>query len=291
MRERTPFPADLIARLPNLKFLLTTGLRNASLDLPAFQQRNIPVVGVVGGGGARGPDSTTQHCVALTLAAARNLAQDDVSVKAGGWQTGYAAGLAGRVFGTVGLGRLGVAVARIMHLAFGMTVVAWSPNLTQAAADEKARAAGLAVADEGGEKTFRVVGKDELFRTADVVNIHVVLSDRSRGLIGAPELALLKPSAVFVNTSRGPIVVEEDLLDVLRKGKIRAAALDVFEIEPLPADSLWRTTRWGEDGRSPVLLSPHMGYVEDSTMRKWYDLQAQAIQHWERGSELANRLI
>src|SRR6187551_2082513 len=104
MRERSPFPGELIARLPNLKFLLTTGLRNASLDLPAFKQRGIPVVGVMGGGGGRGPDSTTQHCVAMTLAAARNLAQDDVSVKAGGWQTGYATPLAGRVFGTVGLG-------------------------------------------------------------------------------------------------------------------------------------------------------------------------------------------
>jgi len=290
MRERTPFPAGLVARLPNLKFLLTTGLRNASLDLEAFKKHGVPVVGVAGTGRPRGPDSTTQHCVALTLAAARNLAQDDVSVKAGGWQTGYATPLAGRVFGTVGLGRLGVSVAKILHLAFGMSVVAWSPNLTQEAADEKARAAGLDVAGGDGQKTFKAVSKEELFRSADVVNIHLVLSDRSRGLIGAKDLELLKPSALFVNTSRGPIVVEKDLLQVLGKGKIRAAALDVFEIEPLPADSPWRTTKWGEDGRSHVLLSPHMGYVEDSTMRTWYDLQAESIQRWERGEELTNRL-
>ena len=290
MRERTPFPGALISRLPNLKFLLTTGLRNASLDLPAFKAHAIPVVGVMGRSAPRGPDSTTQHCVALTLAIARNLAQDDLSIKAGGWQTGYATPLAGRVFGTVGLGRLGAAVAKIMHQAFGMRVIAWSPNLTQAAADEKARAVGLPVEGEDGEKTFKAVLKEELFRTADVVNIHVVLSDRSRGLIGTKDLELLKPSALFVNTSRGPIVVEKDFLELLGKGGIRAAALDVFEIEPLPADSPWRTTKWGEEGRSHVLLSPHMGYVEESSMRKWYDLQVEVIQQWQRGEDFTNRL-
>jgi len=291
MRERTPFPADLIRRLPNLKLVLTTGLRNASLDLDAFKQHSIPVVGVVDKSeGRSGPDSTTQHCVALTLAAARNVAQDDLSIKTGGWQTGYATGLSGKVFGTVGLGRLGLSVSKIMHLAFGMRVIAWSPNLTQDVADEKAKTAGFPVERSDGEKTFKVVGREELFRTADVVNIHVVLSDRSRGLIGRQELEMMKPSSIFVNTSRGPIVVEEDLLSVLDKGKIRAAALDVFEIEPLPLDSPWRTTKWGHDGRSEVLLSPHMGYVEESTMEKWYALQVEAIQNWQRGGELLNRM-
>ncbi len=296
MRERTAFPAELVARLPKLKLLLTTGLRNAALDLAAFKERGIPVTGAVDGGGGgggpkvAGPDSTTQHCVALTLALARNLAQDDVSVKEGGWQTGYATGLPGKVFGTVGLGRLGATTAKIMHSAFGMRVVAWSPNLTQEAADQKAAAAGFPV-ETNGDKTYKAVSKEELFRTADVVNVHVVLSERSRGLIGAADLALLKPSALFVNTSRGPIVVEEDLLDLLSRGAIRAAALDVFEIEPLRHDSPWRTTPWGRDGRSHVLLSPHMGYVEEATMLKWYEAQARDILAWAKGEELLGRLV
>ncbi|KAK4097954.1 hypothetical protein N658DRAFT_257021 [Parathielavia hyrcaniae] len=285
MRERTPFPRELITRLPNLKLLLTTGNRNLALDLPAFQERGIPVAGALGGS-----DSTTEHCVALVLAAARNVAQDDLSVKTGGWQTVPTVGLGGKVFGTVGLGRLGAAVARIMAVAFGMRVVAWSDNLTQERADEKARETGLSVEDQDGEKTFRVVSKEELFRTADVVSVHLVLSDRSMGGIAARELEMMKPSAIFVNTSRGPLVVEKDLLDVLEKGKIRAAALDVFDLEPLPLDSRWRTTIWGQDGRSRVLLTPHMGYVEEATLNVWYDEQIKNLQRWQRGEELVRSL-
>jgi lactate dehydrogenase-like 2-hydroxyacid dehydrogenase len=172
MRERTPFPADLVNRLPNLKLLLTTGPRNASIDVAACQARDIPVAGTGQlPGTRRGPDSTTQHCVALTLALARNIPEDDAVMKAGGWQTSDAIGLSSKVFGTVGLGRLGASVAKIMYLAFGMRVIAWSANLTQDAADERAKAAGLPVEDEDGEKTFKVVSKEELFSTADVVNI------------------------------------------------------------------------------------------------------------------------
>lgn len=289
MRERTPFPRELIARLPNLRLLLTTGLRNLSLDLDALKERGIPVAGAVdrAHAGSVGSVSTTEHCVALVLAAARNVAQDDLAVKTGGWQTAPAVSLHGKVFGTVGLGRLGAAVARIMHLAFGMRVVAWSPNLTQEAADQKARDAGLPVESGAGDKTFRVVTKEELFRTADVVSVHLVLSDRSRGCIAAADLRLMKPTAIFVNTSRGPLVVERDLLDVLEQGRIRAAALDVFDLEPLPADSKWRTTRWGEDGRSRVLLTPHMGYVEEETLSAWYDQQIENLGRWERGEPLA----
>lgn len=289
MRERTPFPRDLIARLPSLKLLLTTGTRNASLDLEALKERGIPVAGAVDTGHAKnvGTDSTTQHCVALILAAARNVAPDDASVKSGGWQTGYAAGLSGKVFGTVGLGRLGVAVARIMYWAFGMRVVAWSSNLTQEAADEKAKEAGLPV-EVDGEKTFKVVSKEELFKTADVVSIHLVLSDRSRGAIGAADLALMKPTAIFVNTSRGPLVVEEDLIAALESGRIRTAALDVFNIEPLPLNSKWRTTNWGRDGRSQVLLTPHMGYVEKGTLDAWYQQQGENIKRWEEGEALTS---
>ncbi|KAH6651221.1 hypothetical protein F5144DRAFT_544169 [Chaetomium tenue] len=294
MRERTPFPRDLISRLPNLQLLLTTGNRNLALDLDALRARGIPVAGT----GHRAPapgapplaDSTTEHCVALVLAAARNLAQDDAAVKAGAWQTAPAVSLRGKVFGVAGLGRLGAAVARIMSVGFGMRVVAWSENLTQARADEKAREAGLPVEDAEGRKTFAVVGKEELFRTADVVSLHLVLGDRSRGIVAAADLELMKPTAILVNTSRGPLVVEEDLLGVLEKGGIRAAALDVFDLEPLPLDSRWRTTKWGQDGRSRVLLTPHMGYVEEATLNAWYDQQVETLQQWEKGEELAQRL-
>lgn len=291
MRERTPFPGALISRLPNLRLLLTTGARNAALDLATFKERGIPVAGAVDGGhpsAGTGTSSTTQHCVALILAAARGLARDDAAVKRGRWQTGLAAtDLAGKTLGTVGLGRLGTAVARIMVVAFGMRVVAWSANLTQEAADAQAREAGLPVEDpESGEKTFRAVSKEELFRVADVVTLQLVLSDRSRGIVSGTELALMKPSAIFVNTSRGPLVVEADLLDVLERGKIRGAALDVFDLEPLATDSRWRTTRWGEDGRSEVLLTPHMGYVEEGTLVSWYEQQVENIKRWQKGEAL-----
>lgn len=291
MRERTPFPRDLIARLPNLKLLLTTGNRNLALDLSALRHRGIPVAGAVDKAhpGSVGSVSTTEHCVAMILAAARNIAQDDREVKSGGWQTASAVSLHGKTLGVVGLGRLGVAVAKIMHSTFGMRVVAWSPNLTQEGADEKAREAGFPVEDEGG-KTFRVVSKEELFKAADVVSVHIVLSERSRGGIGEKELALMKPSAIFVNTSRGPLVVEEDLLNALDKGRIRAAALDVFELEPLPLDSRWRTTQWGKDGRSQVLLTPHMGYVEQSTLEGWYDQQVENLERWAKGEPLLQSL-
>lgn len=277
MRERTPFPRELITRLPNLELLLTTGVRNAGLDLPAFKDQGVPVAGTKGGG-----QSTQQHCVAMILALARNLIADDQSVKTGGWQTGITLPLAGRTFGTLGLGRLGLAVGRIMHVAFDMQVIAWSPNLTQAKADEQARSVGLPAG------TFRAVGREALFREADVLSVHVVLSERSRGLVTAADLRLLKPDALFINTSRGPIVVDEDLRAVLGQGRIRGAALDVFELEPLPADSPWRTTEWGAGGRSQVLLTPHTGYAERETLTKWYREQVENIVRWQKGEPLAN---
>ncbi|KAK7744106.1 hypothetical protein SLS53_003627 [Cytospora paraplurivora] len=285
MRERTPFPKELIDRLPNLKLLLTTGTRNASLDLPALSGRGIPVAGAKSGG-----DSTVHHTVALILSLARNIVQDDRSVKSGGWQTGVAARLPGATLGVVGLGRLGVAVSKLLHTAFGLKVIAWSPNLTQERADEQARAAGLPVETEDGEKTFKVVSKEDLFRQSDVLSVHLVLSDRSRGVISKKELELLKPNALFVNTSRGPLVVQEDLQDILNKGKIRAAALDVFELEPLAQDSPWRTTKWGEDGRSQVVLTPHTGYAEKETLTKWYEEQIANLLRWEKGEELKDVL-
>ncbi|KAI0533695.1 D-isomer specific 2-hydroxyacid dehydrogenase [Xylaria digitata] len=288
MRERTPFPAELINRLPNLKLLLTTGMRNASINVEACQARGIPVAGTGkdGAPASSGPDSTTQHTVALILALARNIPQDDAAMKSGGWQTKDALGLPGKTFGTVGLGRLGVSVSRIMHLAFGMRVIAWSTNLTQDAADEQARAAQLPVEDETGAKTFKVVSRDELFSSADVVSIHVVLSERSRGLVGTGDLEKMKKSALLVNTSRGPIVNEDELLEAGKKGLIHGIGLDVYGLEPLPNDSEWRTTKWGESGRSEVVMTPHMGYVVADHIAEWYEEQAENILRWQKGEAL-----
>ncbi|KAI0405879.1 D-isomer specific 2-hydroxyacid dehydrogenase [Xylaria palmicola] len=267
--------------------LLTTGARNASIDVAACQARGIPVAGTaMDGKPGADPDSTTQHCVALILALARNIPQDDAVIKSGGWQTRDAVGLSGKTFGTVGLGRLGVSVSKIMHSAFGMRVIAWSSNLTQDAADEKAKAAGLPVQDETGAKTFKVVSRDELFSTADVVSIQLVLSERSSGLIGGSDLEKMKKSALFVNTSRGPIVKEDELLEAGKKGLIRGVGLDVYGLEPLPKDSEWRTTKWGESGRSEVIMTPHMGYVVGDSIKGWYEQQVENIQQWQEGKAL-----
>jgi lactate dehydrogenase-like 2-hydroxyacid dehydrogenase len=287
MRERTPFPADVVNALPNLKYLLTTGTRNRGLDIDACTKRGIPVTGTTGLEAIQQPDSTTQHTWALILGLARHIARDDASVKSGGWQgQSLATELAGKTLALLGLGKLGTAVARIGALAFNMKIKAWSSSLTQEAADEKAVAAGL----QPG--TFEVVtSKEELFRAADVLSVHYVLSDRSRGIVGEKELALLKPTALLVNSSRGPLIDQLALLDTLKKGKIRGAALDVFEIEPLPADSEWRTIAWGKEGRSEVLLSPHMGYVTEGILDCWYEEQAENLRRWLGGEELKTRLL
>ncbi|KAJ8066495.1 hypothetical protein OCU04_005554 [Sclerotinia nivalis] len=289
MRERTPFPASLLEELPNLKLLLNAGNRNKGIDMEAAKKHGISVTGT-SGKSKRGPDSTTQHAVALILGIARNISSDDKVVKEGGWQTTLATGLAGKTFGTLGLGKLGTSVAKIMYSAFGMKIIAWSSSLTQEAADQKARDCGFAPEDEDGEKVFKVVSKEELFSTADVVSVHLVLGDRSEGIVGEKDLDLMKKSALFVNTSRGPLVQQDALLDILQKGKIRGAALDVFDLEPLPADSQWRSTKWGEEGRSQVLLSPHMGYVEEGKMNDWYQQQAENVQRWYEGKELMDIL-
>ncbi|CZR54851.1 probable glyoxylate reductase [Phialocephala subalpina] len=282
MRERTPFPAGLLKQLPNLKLLLTTGLRNDAIDMQAAKELGIHVTGAVGKGRStsvqlaakkRGLDPTTQHAIALILGIARGLASDDAEVKAGGWQTDLATGLSGKTLSALGLGRLGGNVARIMYQSFGMRILAWSSNLTQEAADEKAKAFGLPVEEEDGRKVFQVVSKEELFKEADVLSVHYVLSDRSWGIVGASDLALLKPAAFFV-----------------KKGKIRGSAADVFDIEPLPKESRWRTVAWGKEGRSKVLLSPHMGYVEEELIRKLYDDQAEIVERWHKGEGLLNVL-
>jgi lactate dehydrogenase-like 2-hydroxyacid dehydrogenase len=286
MRERTPFPASLLEKLPNLKLLLNSGNRNKGIDMDAAKRLGIRVTGAMGKTSKKGPDSTTQHAVALILGIAKNLASDDKIVKEGGWQTTFSTGLGGKTFATMGLGRLGTNVAKIMHLAFGMKIIAWSSSLTQETADQQAKNCGLPTEDEDGEKVFKVVSKEELFQSADILSVHLVLSERSVGIVGQKELDLMKKSALLVNTSRGPLIQEDALLETLQKGKIRGAALDVFDLEPLPKDSAWRSTKWGEDGRSQVLLSPHMGYVEEEIMNEWYEEQADNAERWHQGKEL-----
>ncbi|PGH16008.1 hypothetical protein AJ79_01988 [Helicocarpus griseus UAMH5409] len=293
MRERTPFPADLIASLPNLKYIMTTGTRNRAIDLQACAERGILVTGTTGLGAGEhklsippSPSSTTQHTWALILGLARYIARDDAVVKSGGWQGSLAMGLAGKTLGILGLGNLGTAAAKIGVLAFGMRVVAWSSSLTQEMADQKAVEAGLPAG------SFVVAdSKLALFRGADVVSVHYVLSERSKGIVGKEELEAMKRTALLVNTSRGPLVEEEALLEVLREGRIRGAALDVFNREPLAGDSEWRTTKWGVEGRSEVLLSPHMGYAEEEIMERWYEEQAENLGRWLDGKEVETRLI
>ncbi|KAH7062617.1 D-isomer-specific 2-hydroxyacid dehydrogenase family protein [Macrophomina phaseolina] len=298
MRERTPFPAALTNALPNLRLLLTTGSRNNALDLPALAARGIPVAGTPSDVSAAlapptGFSKTTQHAWALTLALSNNIARDDASLRAppaaaAAWQAHLPLNvyLAGKTFAVLGLGKLGVAAAKIAVLGFGMRVVAWSANLTQHEADRRAREAGL----ESG--SFEVVGsKAELLKRADVLSLHYVLSERSRGIVGTEELALLKKDALLVNTARGPLVDEDALFEALDKGQIRGAALDVFWEEPLPAGSRWRTTRWGEEGRSQVLMTPHTGYMFEETMDLWWKETASNVKRWLNGEELTNKMI
>lgn len=292
MRERTPFPASILKALPNLKVLLTTGKRNAAIDLKAASELGIVVAGTdpkhefkPNKHNRVRPDSTTTHTWAMILGLARHIARDDALVKEGGWQgPTLAKKIPGSTIGLLGLGRLGTNVGRIAVLSFGMRVVCWSSSLTQEKADEQAKAAGL----EPGE--FEVVSKEELFKQADILSVHYVLSDRSRGIVGKAELELLNPEALFVNTSRGPLVDEEALYDVLAKGAISGAALDVFDQEPLHKDSKWRSTKWGRDGHADVLLSPHMGYGESDTVKSWYVSNSANLEKWLDGGELETRL-
>ncbi len=310
MRERTAFPADLIVQLPNLKVIFATGTQFESWDLNAMRERGIKVYAAPGKGRIDGkgrfsselarkkPSSahpTTQHVWALILALARNVAADDAVVKGkngpSGWQTNLAIGLQGKTLGLIGLGRIGAQVARVGALAFGMKVICWSANLTQEKADQLAQEIGLGAEGGGGEKTFKVVSKEELLRTADVITIHYVLSPRSRDIVSTPDLALMKSSALLVNTSRGPLINEAALLDTLRHGRIGGAAIDVFDLEPLPSDSPWRTEDWDAPGKSRVLLTPHMGYVEEERMNVWYEETAENVERLVEGKELLHSIV
>lgn len=243
MRERTAFPRSVFERLPDLRLLVTTGTRNAAIDLAAAQAHGVVVSGTYGI-----VSNTVELTWALILAAARRLPDEIAAVRAGGWQQSVGRDLAGHTLGLLGLGNIGTAVARV-GAAFGMNVVAWSANLT----DERAAAAGA-----------RRVERDELLRVADVVSVHLVLSERTRHLVDADALASMKPTALLVNTSRGPIVDEAALIDALSRRAIAGAALDVFDVEPLPHDHPFR--------RLPnVVVTPHVGYVTEACYRIFYD--------------------
>src|SRR5215467_1536997 len=249
MRERTPFRRSLLAHLRRLRLLVTTGMRNAAIDLAAAAELGITVCGTAGSG-----NSTVELTWALILSLVRHVPAEDASIRAGGWQRTVGADLAGATLGVLGLGNLGRRVAAI-GLAFGMDVIAWSQNLTA----EAAAAAGA-----------RRVERQELFRQADVLTIHLVLSDRTRGLVGAAELGLMKRTSYLVNTSRGPIVDEAALVEHLRAGRIAGAALDVYGVEPLPAGDPLRTL-------PNSVLTPHLGYVSERAYRTFYVEAAEDI--------------
>jgi phosphoglycerate dehydrogenase-like enzyme len=287
MRERTPFPKELIERLPQLKLLLSNGRHNKAIDMQACHARGIPVTG---SDASMATVATLEHIITMILAVCRDIAQNDAAVKSGKWQTSMVTGVTGKTLGIVGLGRLGSSVARIMSTAFGMRIICWSSNLTQSTADEQAKAQGLSIERPDGERTFKYVSREEIFSTSDVVSVHLLLSDRTQGLITTDDLTRMKASAFFVNTSRGPLVVEEDLLKILKAGRIRGAALDVFNLEPLPADSQWRDASWGTEGKSQVLVTPHIAYVEERVMNEFYEHQVAELERWSRGEPLKNTM-
>jgi D-3-phosphoglycerate dehydrogenase len=234
MRERTRFPKQVLEALPDLRLLISTGMRNAAIDVKAANERGVVVCGTGGSG-----NPTAGIAIGLMLELTRRIGYENARLKAGApWQTTIGIDLEGKTLGVVGLGKLGTRVANIAK-AFGMNVIAWSQNLTP----EKCQEAGV---------TY--TSKEDLFRTADIVSIHLMLSDRSRGLIGAKDLAPMKPTAYLINTARAAIVDQAALLAVLTERRIAGAGLDVFETEPLPLDSPLRAL-------DNVVITPHLGYV------------------------------
>jgi phosphoglycerate dehydrogenase-like enzyme len=259
MRERTRFDAATLARLPALKLLVTTGMRNAAIDMQAAAGQGITVCGT-----PSVPNPTPELTWGLLLALARRIPQEHANLRAGGaqWQTSLGIDLARKCIGIVGLGNIGQVMARYAR-AFDMSVLAWSPNLTA----ERAEAAGATLAPS----------LDALLAEADVVTLHMVLAPSTRGLIGAREIGLMKPGALLLNTSRGPLVDAETLQAALREGRIGGAALDVFEDEPLPPDSPWRSL-------PNLVATPHLGYVSERNYRLYFEGAVEAIDGWLRGS-------
>jgi phosphoglycerate dehydrogenase-like enzyme len=258
MRERTPFPRALFEKLPNLRLLITAGMRNASIDLAAATARGVQVCGTEMLG-----YPTAELTWGLIFALLRQIPRDEQALREGRWQTTLGIGVRGKTLGVLGLGKLGTQVAAVGK-AFGMNLVAWSQNLTA----ERAAAAGA-----------RLVAKEELFATADIVTIHVVLSDRTRGLVGAADLARMKKTAYLINTSRGPIVDEAALIAVLRERRIAGVALDVFEPEPLPPRHPLTTL-------DNLVLTPHLGYVTEENYRLLYANAVEDIRAFLDGKVL-----
>ena len=258
VRERTRFSRALFERLPNLKLLITAATWNAAIDLEAATDHHVQVCST-----DEIATPTAELTIGMMIALARNIPQEDRAVREGRWVTTLGIGLHGKTLGVIGLGLVGQQVTRLA-LAFGMTVLAWSPNMTVA----RAAAHGA-----------RFVSKDELLARADVLSLHIKLSDRTRGLIGAPELALMKSSALLVNTGRGPLVDEVALIAHLAAGRIAGAALDVFDIEPLPRDHPFCAL-------NNVILLPHLGFVVDENYQLFYQYTLDAVEAFLDGRVL-----
>jgi phosphoglycerate dehydrogenase-like enzyme len=258
MRERTPFPRALFGRLPNLRLMVTAGMRNASIDMAAATEKGVLVTGTEMLG-----YPTAELAWGLIIGLLRHIPFEAGAMRRGGWQTTLGRGVQSKTLGVLGLGRLGAQVAAVGR-AFGMSVIAWSQNLTA----ERAGAAGA-----------KLVSKEALFAEADVISIHLVLSDRTRGLVGAAELGRMKPRAYLVNTSRGPIVDEQALLETLRARRIAGAALDVFDQEPLPGDHPLRRL-------DNTVLTPHLGYVTEENYRLLYPQAVENIRAFTAGKPI-----
>jgi len=263
MRERTPFQKGLFAALPKLKLLITSGMRNAAIDMEAAKDHNVVLCGTQW---ARDP--TAPLTMGLILELTRNIGRENARMHAGeALQKFVGIEIEGKTLGVIGLGKLGGKVSKLAQ-AFGMNVIAWSPNLTP----ERCKEVGVGYAS-----------KEELFATADVITVHVVLSQRSRGLVGAADLARMKPAAYLVNTARGPIVDEMALLETLRQKKIAGAAVDVFSVEPLPVDHPFRKL-------DNLVLTPHLGYVTEESFHNHYRQMVEGIDAWFNG-EPARKLV
>jgi D-3-phosphoglycerate dehydrogenase len=256
MRERTPFPRTLFAALPKLKLLITSGMRNAAIDIEAAKDHKVVLCGT-----QFGRDPTAPLTMGLILELTRNIGRENARMHAGEpLQKFIGMEIEGRTLGVIGLGKLGSKVSKLAQ-AFGMNVIAWSPNLTP----ERCKEVGVGYAT-----------KEELFSSADIVTIHVVLGPRSRGLVGAEDLARMKPTAYIVNTARGPIIDEAALLKVLQERKIAGAGIDVYSVEPLPVDSPFRKL-------DNAVLTPHLGYATADTFRNHYSQMVEGIDAWFKG--------
>lgn len=255
MRERTAMPREVIEKLSKLKLLITAGMRNASVDMKAAEDHKVVVCGT-----PSGHQSTAELAMGMIISLARHIHFESNAMRQGHWQTTVGRDLPGKTLGLLGLGKLGATLAKFGQ-AFEMRTIAWSQNLTA----ERAREVGC-----------ELVSKDELFRQSDYLSVHLVLSPRSRGLVGAKELALMKPTASLINTSRGPIVDEAALIAALKQGQIGSCAIDVYDTEPLPPDHPLRFEK-------RALLTPHVGYVTEETYRTFYAGMIEAIEGWAAG--------